>query len=427
MTALLGLLDDAHDRRVTLGERLLVGVVGGRGRRGDERGERDRSDEQRFGRRCASGAFSAYSRTLDAGTGHGTARPRSMKPRDRDRSRSGRARTARGVCARARLLASDDLAALRACAGARRRAPRRGRSARRRHREAHGPLAQGQVHRPRAGLRVANLVGRRQCRDLRGALRAPPREGRRASGRGRRLRRRRLRGIGSRPPNRGSRALREPLACALREDALHRPDGRRARGDGAPGARPPCAVGLGRSGRGRHALGDVHLSPPVARRGGHRRHVLRGGDQEVDLHRHERPPSARGRAPDALLGERRRRRPRRGLLRALGDWEDHAVGGSGASPHRRRRARLVERRRLQLRGWLLRQGDPALGGGRAGDLRDDARVRNRARERRASTIAASSISTTARRPRTRAPRTSSSRSRTLSRRSGPGTRARSSS
>ena len=46
MTALLGLLDDAHDRRVTLGERLLVGVVGGRGRRGDECGERDRSDEQ---------------------------------------------------------------------------------------------------------------------------------------------------------------------------------------------------------------------------------------------------------------------------------------------------------------------------------------------------------------------------------------------
>ena len=46
MAALLGLLDDAHDRRVTLGERLLVGVVGGRSRRGDERGERDRSDEQ---------------------------------------------------------------------------------------------------------------------------------------------------------------------------------------------------------------------------------------------------------------------------------------------------------------------------------------------------------------------------------------------
>ena len=45
MTALLGLLDDAYDRRVTLGERLLVGVVGGSGRRGDERCERDRGDE----------------------------------------------------------------------------------------------------------------------------------------------------------------------------------------------------------------------------------------------------------------------------------------------------------------------------------------------------------------------------------------------
>ena len=33
--------------------------------------------------------------------------------------------------------------------------------------------------------------------------------------------------------------------------------------------------------------------------------------------RHERPAAARGRVPDALLGERRRRRPRGGVLRAL--------------------------------------------------------------------------------------------------------------
>ena len=49
---------------------------------------------------------------------------------------------------------------------------------------------------------------------------------------------------------------------------------------------------------------------------------------------------------------------------------------------RRRRARLGRLGRLQLRGRLLREGDPPLGGGRAGDLQGDARLRHRARERR---------------------------------------------
>ena len=53
-----------------------------------------------------------------------------------------------------------------------------------------------------------------------------------------------------------------------------------------------------------------------------------------------------------------------------------------APPDRRRRARLGRRRRLQLRGRLLREGDPPLGGGRAGDLQDDAHVRHDPRERR---------------------------------------------
>ena len=43
-----------------------------------------------------------------------------------------------------------------------------------------------------------------------------------------------------------------------------------------------------------------------------------------------------------------------------------------AASDRRRRARLVRRRRVQLRGRLLRQGDPAVRGGRAGDLPHDA-------------------------------------------------------
>ena len=48
----------------------------------------------------------------------------------------------------------------------------------------------------------------------------------------------------------------------------------------------------------------------------------------------------------------------------------------------RRRARLERPRRLQLRRRLLRQDDPPVGRGRAADLRDDAAVRHRARERR---------------------------------------------
>ena len=47
---------------------------------------------------------------------------------------------------------------------------------------------------------------------------------------------------------------------------------------------------------------------PARTRGADRRHVLRRRDQEVDLHGDERPAAARGRLPDALLGERRRRR-----------------------------------------------------------------------------------------------------------------------
>ena len=172
------------------------------------------------------------------------------------------------------------------------------------------------------------------------------------------------------------------MARAVREDALHRPDAGGARGHGAAGTRPARSLGERRARGGRHQERDVRLPPPGPHRGRDRRDVLRRRDQEVDLHRHERPPAAGRRLPDALLGERRRRRARRGLLRALGHGEDDALGGPRAAPDRRRRARLVGRRDLQLRGRLLREGDPALGGGRAGDLRDDARIRHGARERR---------------------------------------------
>ena len=128
--------------------------------------------------------------------------------------------------------------------------------------------------------------------------------------------------------------------------------------------------------------GHVHRPAPGPHRGADRRHVLRRRDQEVDLHRDERPPAARGRLPDALLGERRRRRPRRDLLRALRHGQDDALGRPRALADRRRRARLGRQRRLQLRGRLLREGDPPLRRGRAGDLPDDPHVRDDPRERR---------------------------------------------
>ncbi len=53
----------------------------------------------------------------------------------------------------------------------------------------------------------------------------------------------------------------------------------------------------------------------------------------------------------------------------------------GPAAHRRRRARLERSRRVQLRGRLLREDDPALCRGRAADLRDDPAIRHGARER----------------------------------------------
>ena len=94
---------------------------------------------------------------------------------------------------------------------------------------------------------------------------------------------------------------------------------------------------------------------------------------------------------------------------------------------RRRRARLGRRGGLQLRGRLLREGDPAVA---RRPSRRSTRRRGRSEpcSRTSSwTSAAFSTSTTTRRPRTRAPRTSSSRSRTRCPPSARAIRARSSS
>ncbi len=222
----------------------------------------------------------------------------------------------------------------------------------------------------------------RQPGDRRGVVRSPAREGHRLPlARADALRRRRVRGRGSRTPHRGARGDDAPVSRVVRAHDVHRPDARRAARLRAAGARPARSGARGRPRRGRHAHRYVHRPPPHAHRSVDRRDVLRGRDQEVDLHGHERPPSARGRAADALLRERRRRRPLRHLLRALRHGEDDALGRSRARAHRRRRARLGHERRLQLRGRLLRQGDQALGDGGARDLPHDAHVRDDPRER----------------------------------------------
>ena len=118
-------------------------------------------------------------------------------------------------------------------------------------------------------------------------------------------------------------------------------------------------------------------------------------------------------------------RRRRGLLRALRNRQDDALGRPRAVADRRRRARLGRQRRLQHRGRLLREGDPPVGGGRAGDLPHDAHLRHGARERRHRRAGRARSRQRRRRPRTRVPPTSSSRSRTHSRPSAPVIRARS--
>ena len=181
----------------------------------------------------------------------------------------------------------------------------------------------------------------------------------------------------------------------------------------AAGARAARAGPRGGAGGGRHAHRHVHRAAPVAHRGPHRRHVLRGRDQEVDLHGHERPAAARGRPSDALLGERRPGRARRRSSSAC-----RARGRRRCRPIRSARSSGTTSTAGATRGVFNFEGGCyakviRLSADRgAGDLPHDAHLRDDPRERRRSTSAACSTSTTTRRPRTRARRTSSSRSRT---------------
>ena len=153
-----------------------------------------------------------------------------------------------------RLLASDDLAALRACARARRRATRRGRC-----RWSSTP-ASTPAARPRTSSSFASPARRSASAwgDVNAEISEEHFDGLRDKVAARLSEGdvyvdRRVRGRRSGASPRGPRDHGEPLARALREDALHRPDGRGARRDGAAGARPARAVRVGRARRGRHA------------------------------------------------------------------------------------------------------------------------------------------------------------------------------
>ena len=269
-------------------------------------------------------------------------------------------------------------------------------------------------------------VGRRERADLRGALRGAPRQGDGAAGRGRRVRRRRLRGRRPGAPDRGPGRHREPLARALREDALHRPDG----GASSSGCEPDALVLHAPSvvadpdEDGTRTETFVVLHPT-------RSEVVIGGTfyageikKSIFTLMNDRLP-LEGVLPMHCSANVDDDGSRRDLLRALRDREDDPVRRSRAPPDRRRRARLGRRGHLQLRGRLLREGHPALRRGRARDLPDDAARSGPCSRTSSSTSRACSTSTTTRRPRTRAPRTSSSRSRTRCRRSVRGIRGRS--
>ena len=177
-------------------------------------------------------------------------------------------------------------------------------------RPAHRPVAERQVPRPRALERSAHRLGRGQPADGAGAVRrAAPRHPRVAGGQ-RAVRAGLLRRRRPAVPPADPRHHRVRLAQPVRPQPVHRRS--RPRRRRRSGAEPFTVIDAPsfKADPARHGTAsEVVIALNFARAAGaHRRHELRRRDQEVDLQRPELPAAAAGRAADALLGQRRRRR-----------------------------------------------------------------------------------------------------------------------
>ena len=272
--------------------------------------------------------------------------------------------------------------ALRGRHPARRGPHRRRRPAGRPDRAPHRPLAARQVHRRRADDPRPHLVGPGQPADQRGPLRPAARRASSPTSPTATCTPSTPRSAPTPAHRRALRVYTETAWASLFARNLFRRAAARA-------TRP--ATPTSRSSASRRSRPTRRPRAPAPRRRScvhlQRMEVIIVGTEYAGeikksrLHGHERPAARRGRAADAL-GDQRRRGGRPGdLLRPVGDGQDDAVGRPAAEPDRRRRARLGRRRRLQLRGRLLRQDHPPLPDVRAGHLPDDAPLRDRARER----------------------------------------------
>ena len=249
----------------------------------------------------------------------------------------------------------------RACTFAGRGRPRRGRPRPRWRlprldRPSHRPQPQGQVRRARALGRGRGVVGKQRPDGAR-RLRAAPLRHARPHPRVRALRAGSLRRRRPRLPPQRPRHHRARLARPLHPPPAPPPGARGARAVRARLHHPELPLLPRRPRPARLPLRDGHRHLLRAAPRADRRHRLCRREQEVGLHRPQLPPARAGGDADALLGQPRRGRPRRRrrLLRPLRHRQDHPLRRPGPRPHRRRRARLVRRRHLQLRGRLLRQ------------------------------------------------------------------------
>ncbi len=263
----------------------------------------------------------------------------------------------------------------------RRRQPRRRGRARHHHRPAHRPQPQGPLHR-RASVRSRfDRLGQRQPAHRRGAARSPLGQGARPCPRPRPLRPGPARRRRSELPPARARDHGDGVAQPVRAQHVPGPASGRAAGLRARLHGRAAALAAGRARAARHPLAGRDRGRSRASHGADLRHPLCRRDQEVDLFRAELSVARAGRAADALLGQCRAGWRRGDLLRAVGHRQDDAVGRSRPAADRRRRARLGSARRLQLRGRLLCQGDPAVGRARARDFRGLDPVRRDPRER----------------------------------------------